>query len=358
MSLSPTFAMAGDEYQLGPRTYDKSTTMHVSLFERLSKTGVYADHPQARRNINRTNPHKPTLKAPFVNLIRNYRSHSAILAVPSSLFYGNTLIPEAGQVDSLRSWSCWRGRLWPVLFACNAGIDACEDIRGPGGGWYNLREATTALAYAQNILAQGLITFQSDICIMSPFPAQVNRLRQLARHMGLRHVNIGPMEALQGLEHRFVISCTTRARKRFLEEDNLRGIGIVNESKKFNVALTRAKEGLVVIGNPWVLGTDSCWTAFMTFCWRNSLWQEDNAGAAVQLDSPELDVNAWHPDDSDNSANGFVYDPSGLEAALLYKERDKDGGSSVSAKFMRGNETQEEALWRSGVEAEEEIGYP
>lgn len=343
----PIFVMAGDQHQLNPRSYHDSTTLHISLFERLSNTSVYASHPLARKTLHRTTHHGPMLRPPFVNLIRNYGSHPAILAVPSSIFYENTLIPEAFYTESLRSWSVWCGRRWPVLFACNGGIDECEDIRGVGGGWYNTREASKAIAYARDLLDQSMISNQSEICIMSPFPSQVHLLRRLARKSKLWAVNIGPMEAFQGLESRFVIVCTTRARRRFLGEDNLRGLGIVKEKKKFNVAITRAKEGLVVLGNPWVLASDPCWLAFMQFCWRNSLWQGEDASFRGE-DFEEATVDQWRP----------PYDPvavSGLEAALVFKDRDQEVGSQAARRFMNGSEGVEEALWRSGLEAEEAL---
>jgi len=226
-------------------------------------------------------------------------------------------------------------------------MEDCEDIRVVGGGWYNTREANKAIAYARDLLDQALVSKQSEICIMSPFPAQVHLLRRLARQSKLWAVNIGPMEAFQGLESRFVIVCTTRARKRFLTEDRLRGTGIVKEKKKFNVAITRAKEGLIVLGNPWVLATDPCWLAFMQFCWRNCSWQGEDAGFRAQ-DFEEANVDEWRP----------PYDSmaiSGLEAALVFKDRDKGAGSQAAKRFMNESESAEQALWRSGLEAEEAI---
>jgi len=348
LNQKPVFVMAGDQHQLNPRTYDRSTTLHTSFFERLSEMPVYASHPLARKSLQRTSHRLPMLRPPFVNLIRNYRSHLAILAIPSSMFYANTLIPEASQTDSLLPWTGWHGRRWPVLFACNAGIDNCEDIRGVGRGWYNTREAQKAITYAQSLLGQRLIVEQSEICIMSPFQSQVNLLRKLARQSKLWGVNIGPMEAFQGLERRFVILCTTRARKRFVEEDKVRGIGIIDEKKKFNVAITRAKEGLVVLGNPCTLAIDPHWLAFLKFCWRNSLWQCDNDKNTSSPNYEETDVNAWTPGNQSEEI-------SGLEAALVYKERDKRAGSKAARRFMGGGENTEDALWRSGLEAEEAV---
>ena len=347
-SRPPIFVMAGDQHQLSPRTYNRATSLGTSLFERLSEMPVYASHPLARKNLHRTH-HLPMLRPPFVNLIRNYRSHPAILAVPSSLFYNNTLVPEASRTASLLPWTCWRGSGWPVLFSCNAGIDDCEDIKGVGG-WYNMREAQKAISYAQQLLGQGLVLDPAEICLMSPFQAQVNFLRKLARQSNLWNINIGPVEAFQGLERRFVILCTTRARKRFLGEDTMRGIGILNEKKKFNVALTRAKEGLVVLGNPWLLALDPFWSHFLEFCWRNSLWQSENADLPTRAhpDFEEINVNKWRP-------KYPLKEASGLEAALIYKERDKGAGSGAVKRFMGGIESVEELMWRDGLEAQQAI---
>lgn len=215
--------MAGDQYQLGPRVYDRTTTLHVSLLERLSERPIYASHVSARRNRSRKDRQSNMLHPPFIDLVRNYRSHPAILAVPSSIFYSHTLVPESTHTDSLLSWAGWRGRGWPVLFSCNGGVDDCEDVRTTGGGWYNSREANQAINYAQDLLGSQPLT-AVEICIMSPFRSSVNMLRQIARSRGLWELNIGPMDAFQGLESRVVIICTTRARSRFLPEDALRGV--------------------------------------------------------------------------------------------------------------------------------------
>ena len=220
----PIFVMAGDQFQLGPRVYDRAqTTLHISLFERLSKRPIYASHVTARRNRSLKAVRSKVLIPPFVDLIRNYRSHPAILAVPSAAFYHNSLVPEATQTESLLSWGGWQGRGWPVLFSCNGGVDDCENVLSGGAGWYNSREANKAIDYAQDLLKSQPLT-AADICIMSPFRSQVNILRQITRSRGLWELNIGPMEAFQGLESRVVIICTTRSRSRFLAEDALRGV--------------------------------------------------------------------------------------------------------------------------------------
>ncbi|KAL8636548.1 MAG: hypothetical protein Q9228_006065 [Teloschistes exilis] len=343
---NPILVMAGDQYQLGPRIYDPTTTLRVSLFERLSSRDMYADHPLARQSRRRLGPPLHMLRPAFVNLTRNYRSHPAILAIPSALFYADTLIPEAAETDQLELWSGWQGRKWPVLFACNGGIDDCENIKVVGGGWFNIREAKKAISYAASLLEDGLIQEQKEICIMSPFRSQVTVLRNMARKAELWGLNIGPMDAFQGLESRFVITCTTRTRTRFLEEDSVKGAGIVNEPKKFNVAVTRAKQGLIVLGNPWVLERDPHWCAFLRFCWRNRLWQKDSDQQDKRMaELQENNTSDWEP--GTQSEVGVA----GLEKALLYKEREPvEGGSKAVRRFM--SERGEDEIWTLGRLAE------
>lgn len=351
---NPILVLAGDQFQLGPRTYDKTSNLHVSLFERLSNCPVYASHPQARKTVFRNTTNVPKIRPPFVNLVRNYRSHPAILAVPSSLFYHNTLIPEASNSETLNAWRGWQGRRWPVLFTCNSGIDDCQNVQSFGGaGWYNRHEAHKAISYAADMLnTVSSPLAQADICIMSPFRAQVNLLRKVARASNLWDLNIGPMEAFQGLESRVVIICTTRARTRFLSDDALRGIGVVNEPKKFNVAVTRAKEGLIVIGNPWVLARDSYWMAFLRFCWRNNLWHNDETGRDPRIpEGDEADISRWKPNNEEKQNDKLV----GLEAALLFRDAEPGPVSKTTRMFMGVNRDDE--MWMSGMAALEALRF-
>ncbi|KAK3679022.1 hypothetical protein LTR78_001475 [Recurvomyces mirabilis] len=336
----PSVIMAGDHNQLGPRTASKTHTLQTSLFERLLALTPYAAHPLTRSKQNNgimprlTKSLLPIPRAPFANLIRNYRSHPSILATPSSLFYADTLDPCALPTSTLTSWTGWRGRKWPVLFLSHSGKDEMEQ---DNGGWYNVSEARLALSTALSFLQQGLIE-KADICIMSPFRAQVNLLRRLARtpEFGLRDVSIGPLEAFQGLESSLLILCTTRTRERFLEQDRLKGLGVVGEARRFNVAVTRAREGLVVIGSPRVLGKDECWGAFLGFCARNGLW---DGGASERYMGGE----------------GMV---SRLERQLIHSgavglndERDLIDG----VRRLGVYDDEEQIRWREGVEMEEVV---
>ena len=338
----PVFVLAGDQHQLGPRTASKAADIKTSLLERLLDRPFYSEHPLARSKQNGgvmrplTQAMLPILRPAFANLVRNYRSHPAVLATPSNLFYNDTLEPEAAGTDALNEWSGWQGRGWPVLFSCNTSPD---EIEQDGGGWYNNEEAKMACQYAASFLQSGLVQAH-DVCIMSPFRAQVRVLRKLARAptFAMSGVNIGPLEAFQGLEKRVVILCTTRTRDRFLDQDLAKGLGVIHEPKRFNVALTRAMHGLIVIGNPLLLDNDENWRAFMAFCERNGLW-EDKSGTSA----------AWQPEVSHTDAG-----MSRLERQMVRREDDGDevDGLSRGVRQLGLARDAEEEHWQSGVEAE------
>jgi superfamily I DNA and/or RNA helicase len=89
------------------------------------------------------------------------------------------------------------------------------------------------------------------------------------------------MEAFQGLESGVVILCTTRSKQRFVSKDKELDWGIVGMPNKMNVALTRAKFGLIVIGKKSVLAQDPNWNAWLQFCDRNGLLSGETDGIRI-----------------------------------------------------------------------------
>jgi hypothetical protein len=285
ITFTPLIVMAGDEHQLTPRTSLPSTPLQRSLFARLFARPVYANHPLARHfrahtgapstaPITISSAMVPVLRPAFTNLIRNYRSHPAILTMPSRLFYASTLVPEASSASTFRlqSWPGWPRKISsptdyaPLIFHDNPSPD---DLETDNGGWYNAGEAEIACSYAKSLAASGLVS-EPEIAIMSPFKAQVRRIRGLIRSEKYRlwSVNVGPTEAYQGLEYGVVILCVTRSRARFVKRDRELGWGIVGREmeNKLNVALTRAKMGLIVVGRRELLVEDENWKAVVEFC--------------------------------------------------------------------------------------------
>ena len=167
---------------------------------------------------------------------------------------------------------------------------------------------------------------------MSPFKAQVRCIRKIIREQqygSLWDVNVGPTEAFQGLEQGVVILCTTRSKQRFVNKDKELGWGVIGMPNKMNVALTRAKFGLIVIGKRELLFKDPHWKSFLDFCDRNGLvnGRADNDGQINHGDRVGL---------------------TRLETVLLAKEKGLD--RLEDSRVLRGI-TQDDEMWTSGVQA-------
>lgn len=56
---------------------------------------------------------------------------------------------------------------------------------------------------------------------------------------------------------------------------------MIHESKRWNVAMTRAKELLLVVGNAETLMVDPNWRSFYLFCVRNGAYQGPKIGLGM-----------------------------------------------------------------------------
>lgn len=64
------------------------------------------------------------------------------------------------------------------------------------------------------------------------------------------------MDAFQGKECEVVVITTVRANERG-------AVGFLNDRRRLNVAITRARRGLVVVGHPQTLQHDPTWCAWL-----------------------------------------------------------------------------------------------
>ncbi|KAG6856540.1 hypothetical protein H0H87_003359 [Tephrocybe sp. NHM501043] len=281
--IVPQIVLCGDQQQLGPIvTSNKARTgeLDVSLLERLFERSLYADHAHARSR-------GPMLLSevfkftPFTNLVKNYRSHPAILMPPSAIFYNDSLEPCAK--NGTISWTRLGNPELPLMFFGHEDPEECVDERAT---WYNKGEISRVVELIQSLLAEGQGCNPplrgADIGIMAPWREQVWRLRERLRNEKLSAVDVGTVEDYQGRESRIVIISCVRSSSRFLEEDKVKGLGLVFEKKRMNVAITRAKELLVVVGNGSILKRDPYWKGFLEFSIRNKLYV-----------GPELDLEMY-----------------------------------------------------------------
>ncbi|KAJ6524568.1 P-loop containing nucleoside triphosphate hydrolase protein [Mycena capillaripes] len=267
-SITPQLVLCGDPNQLGPTvTSDaaRDAELDVSLLQRLFDRPVYASHSE--KALAST----PLRFRPYTNLVKNYRSHPAILMPPSTLFYEDSLVPcaENGNI----SWSGLPNPHLPLLFIGSECKEECVDERA---SWYNTGEIKCTVDTIVSLLAEGASSSPplqaSEIGVMSAFREQVWKIREYLRKEKLSAVDVGTVEDYQGREMRVCIISCVRSSTRFLKDDLSRGLGLVYERKRMNVAITRAKELLVVIGNGAILQQDPFWRSFLQFTLRNKLY--------------------------------------------------------------------------------------
>ncbi|ORY84351.1 P-loop containing nucleoside triphosphate hydrolase protein [Protomyces lactucae-debilis] len=275
--------LAADHKQLGPQlesSVARQKGLDVSLFERLMDRSVYCDHPYARRNLMKNpRPALPFAYPPFCNLYRNYRSHPAILMVPSFLSYDSSLAACATDVDGVATRL---GRI-PVEFIAHEGKEEMTDLNVVHS-WYNTAEIKLI---KERILKLQEWVQPKDIAVIAPFREQVVKIRFALRAVQLAAVGVGTVEDYQGAEAQVVIVCLVRAQERFLDGDLTANLGLINQKRRMNVALTRAKQLCVVIGNASLLASDPHWQVFLKFCKRHGVCSGTPLPASLQVDSIE-----------------------------------------------------------------------
>ncbi|KAG6812687.1 hypothetical protein H0H92_001316 [Tricholoma furcatifolium] len=290
--LSPQIVLCGDPEQrksskfsvrtllmqiislVGPIvTSDNARTgeLDISLLQRLFERPMYADHAHARSKRAPLLLSEVYKFTPFTNLVKNYRSHPAILMPPSAMFYSDSLEPCAS--NGTVPWAKLSNPDLPMMFF---GHEEQEDCVDEATTWFNKGEIDKVVEVILSLLQEAESCSPplrpSEIGIMAPWREQVWRLRERLRNEKLNAVDVGTVEDYQGRESRVVIISCVRSTARFLDEDKAKGLGLIFEKKRMNVAITRAKELLVVIGNGAILKRDPYWKGFLEFTIRNQLY--------------------------------------------------------------------------------------
>jgi len=106
-------------------------------------------------------------------------------------------------------------------------------------------------------------------------------------------VKVGSVETFQGQERRVIIISTVRSQNDLLVHDRKYNLGFVANEKRFNVAITRAKALLIVVGNPRVLATDKKnWLPLLQFCRDKKSWlgEEWDEGASSDEEDEAFDL--------------------------------------------------------------------
>ena len=122
---------------------------------------------------------------------------------------------------------------------------------------------------------------QKRIAVMSPYRRQCSDIRYRLSASGLQDVEVSSVDAFQGREMDVsVLSCVRSGRG---------GLGFVADVRRLNVALTRAKCSLLILGDADTLSQNEHWAALITHA--------RSAGCCVRLCETQLD-RIFRGDDS------------------------------------------------------------
>ncbi|TBU41757.1 P-loop containing nucleoside triphosphate hydrolase protein [Dichomitus squalens] len=264
--------LAGDPKQLGPvirSSIARELGLARSYLERLIEMPLY-NGPNSRGTS-------------YTKLVKNYRSHVAILRYPNEKFYDGELEvcgPPAKINQFLGSPQLVSPR-FPVVFHAISGTNERE---ASSPSYFNIDEASQVKAYIQAILGDTRYPVRpDDIAVVTQYHAQVLKIRKLLRDSGIQGVMVTSVENIQGQERPVILMSTVRSSTELLTYDAKFTLGFVSNPRRFNVAVTRAQALLIVVGDPTVLSIDPLWRGFMNYIYLHHGWR----GAL-----PTWDVNA------------------------------------------------------------------
>eukprot|EP01039_Chlorochromonas_danica_P007431 gene7431-8218_t len=280
INLSPSarIILAGDPKQLGPVIVSataKEGGLQQSILDRY--TGEIALYRHYEDRFQDTQGYDSRY---IVQLVNCYRCHPAIIAVPNGLFYNNSLIPSAPEavVNSLLNWEALPNNHFPVLFhGCQGEHE--RELNSPS--WFNTTEVEQVIDHIQSLIHFGVRG--QEIGVISPYNKQVKKIRRALEFIHENDITVGSCEQFQGQERRVIIISTVRSSTEYVEFDRRHDIGFLNNPKRFNVAITRAKALLIVVGNPFFLRSDPNWAALLAHCHENNSY----SGVPIELGNLE-----------------------------------------------------------------------
>ncbi|XP_062991801.1 5'-3' DNA helicase ZGRF1 [Elgaria multicarinata webbii] len=224
--------LVGDPKQLSP-TIQGSESAHgngleQTLFNRLCLMG-----------------HEPIL------LRMQYRCHPVISAIPNDLFYEGNLLNGISEVDRspIIDWL-------PTL--CFYNVDGFEQMERDNS-FHNMAESFFTVKLIQSLIASG--ADGSLIGVIALYKSQMSKICNLlgavhSEASQIKAVQVSTVDAFQGAEKEIVVLSCVRTRQ----------VGFIDSEKRVNVALTRGKRHLLIVGNLKCLRKNKLWGSIIQHC--------------------------------------------------------------------------------------------
>lgn len=221
--------LVGDNYQLGP----------IVKCKEIEKAGLMNSLFQRMVDLNR----------PSYMLKTQYRMHPSISEFPSKNFYRGLLENGINEYDRIDRNSNFR---WPSNepnFFYH--IDSPEEHSSNGLSFVNRGEAQKVV----EIVSQ--IGLNADIGVITFYDAQrMTIFKYLSDKCG-PNVEIASVDSFQGRDKDYIILSCVRSNQKS-------GIGFLGNYRRLNVAITRAKFGMIICGNAETLCKSNVWRSLIT----------------------------------------------------------------------------------------------
>lgn len=250
--------LAGDHCQLPPTVISPEAAddgFAVSLFERLM--ALYGSTIARRLTVQ-------------------YRMHAAIMDFSSQAFYDGQLVADpavaAHRLQDLPGVASQPLTGTPIEFVDTAGAGFDEEDEPDGESRRNPREAEWIVRQVKALLDAGLAA--ADIGVITPYAAQVRWLREQLAVTGLE---IDSVDGFQGREKEAILISLVRS--------NPRGeIGFLADVRRMNVALTRARRKLLVVGDSATLASHPFYRRLLEYFERlgayRTVWEDGSVESA------------------------------------------------------------------------------
>ena len=193
-------------------------------------------------------------------LEEQYRMHESIMAYPSQIFYTNKL--KAHQTVATQTLI---ENDSPIEFIDTAGCGFNE--KQDGTSLNNIEEAAFLVTHLINYITKLSESFTEEnfptIAVISPYKTQVHHLRDLIFQTEelkayTKQISVNTIDSFQGQERDVVYISLTRS-------NTHHNIGFLADTRRMNVALTRAKKKLVVIGDSATIAQSDFYDGFIKY---------------------------------------------------------------------------------------------
>jgi ATP-dependent RNA/DNA helicase IGHMBP2 len=238
--------LAGDPLQLPPTVLSEVAQkggLAVSLFERIAQA-----RPEA-----------------VVTLAEQHRMNERIMRYPSEALYGKRLRAHPAVAHHALDTE-------PLEVIDTAGRGFEEETPEGSESRLNGGEAELVVAEVARLLGAGVP--QRDVAVIAPYDAQVQLLRQrLAAHPD---VEVDTVDGFQGREKEALVVSLTRS-------NEAGELGFLTDIRRMNVALTRARKKLVVVGDGATVRRHPFYDGFFRYAesigaWRSAWEREQDSG--------------------------------------------------------------------------------